>query len=152
MSESGLSAICARLGGSVRVNGKSVEAVVPAPRVRDACREVSRLPGLYHLSTITGFDNGREFELLYHFWEGTKFFVVRTSVPKSSPRLESVSQDLPSAVLYEAEIQDILGVAFDGNPYAGKRLLLPDDYPPQAPPPLTKEADPEKIRKMMELE
>ena len=152
MSDDALSAAASRLGGALRSNGKTVELVVPASEVRAACLAVSALPGLYHLSTITGFDDGKDIELLYHFWEGKRFYVVRTSVPKSSPRIASVSQDLQSAVLYEAEIQDILGVAFEGNPYLGKRLLLPDDYPPQAPPPLRKEADPEEIRKMMELE
>jgi len=63
-----------------------------------------------------------------------------------------VSEFIPSATLYEAEIQDLLGVAFEGNPYLGKKLLLPDDYPPDATPPLRKDADPEKIRKMMKLE
>ncbi len=129
----------------------TVLAVSPA-KVAEACRGVSALPGLYHLSTITGMDLGEEIALLYHFWEGRRFVQVRTQVPKADPRLPSVSSLIPSATLYEAEIQDLLGVVFEGNPYVGKKLLLPDSYPPEAPPPLRKDADPEKIRKMMELE
>jgi hypothetical protein len=34
----------------------------------------------------------------------------------------------------------------------GKKLILPDVYPPDAPPPLQKGTEPHKIKKMMELE
>lgn len=107
---------------------------------------------MYHLSTITGTDAGDSICLLYHFWQGRRFVTVKASVPKASPRIRSISDSIPAATLYEAEIQDLLGVAFEGSPYLGKRLLLPDDYPTEAPPPLRDEADPEKIRKMMNLE
>jgi NADH:ubiquinone oxidoreductase subunit C len=152
MSGEPLSALASKLGVTMEVGPKSTVLQVPPEKVPEACQGVSSLPGLYHLSTITGYDLGQEIALLYHFWLGTRFVVVKTLVPKSSPRLQTISAVLPSAVLYEAEIQDLLGVAFEGNPYLGKKLLLPDNYPAEAPPPLTKEADPEKIRKMMELE
>lgn len=131
---------------------KSTIVSVPPDKVTEACVAVASLPGLNHLSTITGMDLGEQIAILYHFWQGRHFVQVRTLVPKSAPRLRSLSASIAAATLYEAEIQDILGVAFDGNPYLGKKLLLPDNYPADAPPPLRKEADPEKIRKMMELE
>lgn len=152
MSEAAMATLAEKLGGTFERRDKTLQVIIPPNRIREACEGVSEVDGLYHLSTITGFDNGSEIELLYHFWKGRSFFVVRTSVKKSSPRLESVTGDLPSALLYEAEVQDLLGVTFEGNPYTGKKLLLPDSYPAEAPPPLTKEADPEKIRRMMELE
>jgi NADH:ubiquinone oxidoreductase subunit C len=144
--------LAAKLGGSVTTGPKTTILSVPSEKAAQACRDVASVPGLYHLSTITGIDLGEEIALLYHFWEGKRFVQVRTQVPKADPRLPSVSSSIPSATLYEAEIQDLLGVVFEGNPYLGKKLLLPDNYPPEAPPPLRKEADPEKIRKMMELE
>ena len=152
MSSEDLQGLAAKLGGSLTPGAKTTILSVPSERIADACREVSSLPGLYHLSTITGLDQGDAIVLLYHFWEGRRFVQVRTTVPKSAPRLKTVSEFIPSATLYEAEIQDLLGVAFEGNPYLGKKLLLPDDYPADAPPPLRKDADPEKIRKMMKLE
>jgi NADH:ubiquinone oxidoreductase subunit C len=144
--------LAAKLGGSVASHPKTVDLNVPPDKILEACKSVSSIPGLYHLSTITGLDLGEEIGLLYQFWQGRGFVVVRTSVPKTNPKIQSISGSLASATLYEAEIQDLLGVSFEGNPYAGKRLLLPDNYPAKAPPPLRKEADPEKIRKMMELE
>jgi NADH:ubiquinone oxidoreductase subunit C len=124
---------------------------VPPEKVVDACSAVAALPGWYHLSTITGIDLGQDIAILYHFWQGKRFVQVRTQVPKASPRLKTISGALAAGTLYEAEIQDLLGVAFEGNPFLGKKLMLPDAYPQDAPPPLRKEADPHKIKKMMEL-
>lgn len=147
-----LAALAAKFGGKVNVSLKSTVVNVDPGQTTDACLAVSRLPGLNHLSTITGVDIGDKIALHYHFWKGKEFVEVLTEVPKNAARLRSLSGELPSATLYEAEIQDLFGVAFEGNPYLGKRLLLPDNYPAGAPPPLRSEADPEKIRKMMGLE
>ncbi len=152
MSNEELARLAAGLGGSLATRPKSVELTVAPGRVLEACKSVSSMPGLYHLTTITGLDLGEEIGLLYQFWQGRGFVVVRTAVPKANPKIQSISGSLASATLYEAEIQDLLGVSFEGNPYLGKKLLLPDNYPADAPPPLRKEADPDKIRKMMELE
>jgi len=131
--------------------GRTVLSVDRA-RVKEACVAVSSLPGYYHLSTIAGADLGDGIEITYFFWRGRSFFVVRTSVPKTDPKLDSISGVLPGATLYEAEIQDLYGVIFTGSPYTGKRLLLPDKYPADAPPPFRTEADPEKVRKLMQLD
>jgi NADH:ubiquinone oxidoreductase subunit C len=152
MSDDHLSGLATSLGATLQRGKKSVVLQVSPDKVPRACSAVSSLPGLYHLSTITGVDLGEEIALHYHFWLGRTFVVVRTLVPKTSPRVNSISGSIPSATLYEAEIQDLFGVAFEGNPYLGKKLLLPDNYPVDAPPPLRKEADPEKIRRMMGLE
>ena len=152
MSSDDLAALASNLGGTLAVGPKSTVLSVPPDKVTEACVGVSSLPGWNHLSTITGIDLGNEIGLLYHFWKGRRFIQVRTQVSKSAPRLKSISGALAAGTLYEAEIQDLLGVAFEGNPFLGKKLLLPDIYPPNAPPPLRKDSDPEKIRKMMELE
>jgi len=131
---------------------KTTVLSVPPDRVVDTCKAVSSLPGWYHLSTITGMDLGQDIAILYHFWQGKRFIQVRTQVPKTAPRLKSISGDLAAGTLYEAEIQDLLGVAFEGNPFLGKKLLLPDVYPVDAPPPLRKDSNVEKIKKAMELE
>jgi membrane-bound hydrogenase subunit beta len=152
MASGALNELAVKLGAEVMVDRKTATLAVPADKVSEACLGIASLPDLYHLSTITGYDDGEKIVILYQFWRGRIFVVVRTSVPREAPRLQSISGQLPSATLYEAEIQDLLGVEFVGSPYAGKRLLLSDDYPKDAPPPLRKDADPERIRKMMKLE
>ena len=152
MSAEEVSALAASLGARVSAGTKATTIHVQPSDVPQACIAVSKMHGMYHLSTITGLDLGEAVAVLYQFWKGRSFVVVRTEVPKSDLRLQSIAPSLPSATLYEAEIKDLLGVTFEGSPFAGKRLLLPDDYPPEAPPPLRKEADPEKVRKAMNLE
>jgi len=152
LSSEELAPLAATLGGTLTAGPRTTVLSVPPDRVVEACKGVSSLPGWYHLSTITGLDLGQDIAILYHFWQGRRFVQVRTQVPKSSPKLASISGVLAAGTLYEAEIQDLLGVAFEGNPFLGKKLLLPDAYPADAPPPLRKDSDPHKIKKMMELE
>ena len=152
MSSEELAPLASKLGGTMNAGPKTTVLSVSPDRVVEACQAVSSLPGWYHLSTITGIDLGQDIAILYHFWQGKRFVQVRTQVPKSAPRLASISGVLTAGTLYEAEIQDLFGVAFEGNPFLGKKLLLPDAYPPDAPPPLWKDTDPHKIKKMMELE
>ena len=152
MPGSQLESLAARLGGTVSASLKSTVLDVPPSKVPEACSAVSEIPGFYHLSTISAVDEGKAIALYYHFWQGKEFVVVRTKVPKTSASVPSISSTLPAATLYEAEVQDLFGVSFEGSPYTGKRLLLPDDYPSDAPPPMRAEADPEKIRRMMKLE
>ncbi|MDG6907015.1 MAG: NADH-quinone oxidoreductase subunit C [Nitrososphaerota archaeon] len=145
--------IAAKIGATIANNQNSTTLTVDPAMVKEACRMiVSEMPEMYHLTTITGVDEGSTIEVYYHFWEGKQFLSVKTSVNKETPVIDSVSDFLPSSLLYEAEVKDLLGVLFKGNPMMDRRLLLPDNYPVEAPPPLRKEADPEKIRKMMELE
>ncbi|HUK79186.1 MAG TPA: NADH-quinone oxidoreductase subunit C [Nitrososphaerales archaeon] len=152
MSSDELGTLASRLGGTVTAGPRTTVLTVHPDKVVEACKGVSSLPGWYHLSTITGMDLGQDIAILYHFWQGRRFVQVRTQVPKSAPRLKSISGDVAAGVIYEAEIQDVLGVSFEGNPFLGKRLILPDAYPSDAPPPLQKGTDPHKIKKMMELE
>ncbi len=125
---------------------------VAPENAKEACRQVASLPNFYHLSTITGIDEGTEISLQYHFWQGREFITVRTKISKPNLITSSIVDVLPSALFYEAEIADLLGVQFQGNPLMGRKLLLPDAYPPEAPPPLRREAVlPEEIRGMMDL-
>jgi NADH:ubiquinone oxidoreductase subunit C len=50
------------------------------------------------------------------------------------------------------EIHDMFGVTFTGNPWMDKKLLLPDSWPSDLPPPLLKAVKPADIRKRLGLE
>lgn len=148
-----LKEIANKVGGSVKVDRDSTVLALNPEKIREVCELItSKMPDFYHLTTITGIDEGQSLSIYYHFWYKKEFLSLKISVPKNSPKISTISDVLPSSILYEAELQDMLGVDFEGNPLSGRRLLLPDSYPAEAPPPLRKEADPEKIRKMMSLE
>lgn len=105
-----------------------------------------------HLSTITGLDLGQNIGIIYHFWRDRDTIHLKTFVPKTKPTTVSIVDIIPGAILYEMEIHDMLGVMFVGNPWMDKKLLLPDNWPDDLPPPLLKNVKPADIRKRLGLE
>jgi Ni,Fe-hydrogenase III component G len=83
-----------------------------------------------HLGSITGLDGGENLELIYHFarYDGT-MCNVKTSVPKATPVIQSLTPFYPVAQLYERELVDLLGFVVEGLPAAGNRYPLPEDWP-----------------------
>jgi len=104
------------------------------------------------LSTITGLDLGEKIGIIYHFWQNQNTLHVRTTVQKTSPTAVSVVDIIPGAILYEMEIHDLFGVTFVGNPWMDKKLLLPETWPDDLPPPLLKTSKSPEIRKRLKLE
>ena len=83
--------------------------------------------GAQHLSTITALDNGKQFEVLYHFFVDGIVVTVRIMCPKDYPTVDSIIGIFPGAVLYEREIHDIIGIVPNGHPDL-RRLVLPEDW------------------------
>lgn len=84
--------------------------------------------GFKYLATISGLDKGETFELIYHFGGERVNLNLRTEIPRSDPRIESVSRVIPGAILYERELQDMFGMVIDHIPDP-RPLLMPDDWP-----------------------
>jgi len=85
--------------------------------------------GFKHLSTITGVDAGKDFEILYHLaYKGAVELTLGVSVPKGEPHIPTVADLIPIALFYEREVHEFFGVIFDGHPDLSP-LLLPDGWP-----------------------
>lgn len=82
---------------------------------------------IQHLSTITARDTGSDLEILYHFLLNGAVITIRTTCPKDDPTIDTIVNIFPGAVLYERELNDILGIVPKGHPDL-KRLVLPDDW------------------------
>jgi len=80
----------------------------------------------YHLSTITGLDNGEQIELYYHFWDG-KGLSLHTTLPRELPGMDTITDLIPGASFYEREVFEMLGVKFE-NLDDSRRLLMADDW------------------------
>jgi len=104
------------------------------------------------LSTMTGLDLGQNFGIIYHFTTDDLKIQVRTTVPKVQPSTYSIVGIVPGAILYEMEIHDLFGLMFAGNPWINQKLLLPDNWSADLPPPLLKTSKPAEIRKRLQLE
>jgi NADH-quinone oxidoreductase subunit C len=83
--------------------------------------------GVQHLSTITGRDTGTALEVLYHFFVNDSVVTVKTQLPREDPTVDSIMDVFPSAVLYERELLDLLGITARGHPDL-RRLVLPDEW------------------------
>jgi NADH:ubiquinone oxidoreductase subunit C len=105
-----------------------------------------------HLMTMTGLDLGQNIGIIYHFSHDRDNLHVRTLVPKTDTTAVSILEIVPGAILYEMEIHDMVGVKFEGNPWMDRKLLLPESWPDDLPPPLLKTSKPEEIRKRLHLE
>jgi NADH-quinone oxidoreductase subunit C len=110
--------------------------MVPPERIRQAVQVLIEQFKLKHLSTITGQDTDEEIELLYHFWGGGGLTLC-TRLPYQEPTVDTVIDLIPGASFYEAEVAEMLGVTFRGNPDPGPHIL-PDDW--DGEPPLRKQA------------
>lgn len=125
---------------------------VSPDNISEALKLLTSKVGVRRLSTITGQDAGEGIQLDYQFSESNQIITVRTLVAKNTLTIESCTPIIPGAILYEMEIHDMLGVVFHGNPWMDRKLLLPDNYPADMPPPLLKTTSPEKIRKAVGIE
>lgn len=90
-----------------------------------------------HVSTISGVDKGEVFEILYHLANESCLLTVRTTTPRNEPKVPSICEVIPGAVLYERELQDMFGLIIENIPDP-RPLVLPDDWP-QGQHPLRKD-------------
>jgi Ni,Fe-hydrogenase III component G len=117
---------------------KALEVTNPAPRrvflkiaPADLTASVTFLKeqlGFAYLATISGVDDKEDFEILYHFANHDSCVNIRTRVPKTDPRVDSITPVIPGAILYEREIQEMFGLVVERIPDP-RRLVLPDDWP-----------------------
>jgi Ni,Fe-hydrogenase III component G len=102
--------------------------------------------------TITGLDLGQNLGITYEFSLERDTIHVRTLVPKAKPVAISIVDTVPGAILYEMELHDMFGIEFVGNPWKDMKLLLPEDWPNDLPPPLLKSSKADQIRQRLGLE
>ncbi len=101
---------------------------VGASALLDVVKLLKERLGFTYVATISGVDLGESFEIIYHFAVPGAQLNVRTQVPKSNPRIESICPVIPGAILYERELQDMFGLKVDHIPDP-RPLVLPDDWP-----------------------
>jgi len=111
-----------------------LDIYLPAEKIVEAVQALVTAGG-WHLSAITGLDvpaagetEDGQIELLYHFCQRAAVVTLRVAVPYGLPLAPSICGVIPSAVLYEREAIEMLGVILEGSPMR-ERLLLPDDWP-----------------------
>ena len=113
------------------LEGRSVPSddlfvTIPAVGLHPVVRLLLDEFDLYHLSTITGQAREENLELLYHFWD-QHGVTLRILLPYDALAMPTLTDLIPGAAFYEREVQEMLGVTFEGHP-GPQRLLMPDDW------------------------
>ncbi len=108
-----------------------LDAVISADHLREAASALQNA-GWGYLSAITGSDLGPEageLEAMYHFNNGAAITSLRIRLPREgTPTLPGISDIIPPAMLFEREMQEMLGFNITGLDVR-EHLFLPDDWP-----------------------
>ena len=108
-----------------------LDAVITPGNLRATAKVLSNAH-LGYLSAITGIDLGPEsgqLEALYHFCNGPAITTLRIRLPREGkPTLPSIADIIPPAMLFEREMQEMLGFNITGLDVR-EHLFLPDDWP-----------------------
>lgn len=81
-----------------------------------------------HISSISGYDNGKEIEVVYHFTYGKLYLGIKTLIDRKHPKIPSIVKQFPGADLYERECFEMFGIHFEGNNNLNP-ILLGEDSP-----------------------
>jgi NADH:ubiquinone oxidoreductase subunit C len=113
-----------------RVYKKQGNSVFVEIHQKDFGKTMLRLKAknIEHISAITGYDNKKEIELVYHFTYDGKILSIKTRVDRKKPIVNSIVKQFPGAELYERECFEMFGVNFHGNPNL-KHILLSKESP-----------------------
>ena len=68
----------------------------------------------YRMIQVTATALADHFEVTYSFGINCTLVSIRVEVPKSKPRVPSISSLFPAGFLYENELHDLFGLEFDG--------------------------------------
>ena len=82
------------------------------------------------LCTASGIDTREGIEIIYHMAREDKNMVinVKTLIPYSDLKIESVGKKIKAFRWIEREINEMLGVEFEGHPDM-RRLILAESFP-----------------------
>jgi len=119
--------------------------VVDRERFREAVERLLRAYGedRVFVSTVVGVDRIQEKILEVDYFLNIiglpQMVFLRVELPRDDPRMPTAVDLLPSAYVGEAEVHDLFGVVFEGNPYLKRPVFAPDEIVEKGLYPLRKD-------------
>ncbi len=115
---------------TVFFRGRGTIEIDPA-RIRTVLQTL-RGKGYGFLASVHGVDHYPEeprLGVVYELLDMSRVdrITVKLRVPVDAPRVESVTEEWPTADHQEREVYDMFGVVFEGHPDL-RRILMPEDY------------------------
>lgn len=101
------------------------------PHYKNIAQTLRDQYGFNFLLNMTGVDETPQLTIICHLrnTETKQLLVLRTSAnDRQQPLVETLSQLWPTAIYFEREIYDLLGIKFNNHPDM-RRIFLDDDYP-----------------------
>ncbi len=129
------------LGKVYKEQGEAIFLEVPLS-IFEKTMETIKSHNVRVVNAISGYDSGRDMELVYHFVHAGLVLSVKFRIERKKPLIPTVTGMFPSAMLFEQENHEMLGVKFEGNHQLGQVLLSGDS--PKTP--LNKDVKPSPDR------
>uniref|UniRef100_A0A7C2VHL0 NADH-quinone oxidoreductase subunit C n=1 Tax=Ignisphaera aggregans TaxID=334771 RepID=A0A7C2VHL0_9CREN len=120
--------------------------IVESGKIRDVFKALIDSLGVegFYLSTIVGTDLKEEdrIRIDYHVvvLPQERNIVIRTSIPRSSPEIDSIVDIVPAALSGECETHDLLGVVFRGNNFLRRSFFVSAELTEKGVYPLKKDS------------
>lgn len=122
------------IGKIYREEENEVWSIVPYKKIKDVIEDIF-LSEINRISSISGYDNGKEIEVIYHFVKDNFIINLKVLIPKKLNKIQTITDMFPGAFLLEKELSEMFGIKIIGHPKPGK-LFLPEDW--RKRPPLRK--------------
>ncbi len=84
--------------------------------------------GVSRVSSISGVDEGKTIDIIYHFIHKKKTINIRISLDKKNCVVDSITDIYPGANLFERELYEMMGVQVKNHPNL-KKLFLDKNSP-----------------------
>jgi NADH:ubiquinone oxidoreductase subunit C len=115
------------LGKAYKQQGDALFTEAPLSRFEHVMESL-RHHGIRVCNAITGYDSGKDYEVLYHFVHAGLVLTVKFRISRDAPKIPSLAKVFPSAHLFELETREMLGVEFVGN-HDMRSVMLSDEAP-----------------------
>ncbi|MCS7139943.1 MAG: NADH-quinone oxidoreductase subunit C [Candidatus Nezhaarchaeota archaeon] len=129
---------------------RRVFVTVDRSTYKDVVKFLKEEMGVSHLSTITGVDTIKTFEVIPLFTYKGVVIALKCVVPKEAPYIDTIIDVIPGAFFYEKEVHEMFGIDIKGHPDLS-HLELPDDWP-EGLYPLRKDVDLQELIKKITRE
>ena len=84
--------------------------------------------GVSRVSSISGVDEGKTIDVIYHFIHKKKTINIRISLDKKNCVVDSITDIYPGANLFERELYEMMGIQVKNHPNL-KKLFLDKNSP-----------------------
>ncbi len=102
--------------------GNNLWISIERGKFRKVLKDLKSL-GLSRISSITGVDEGKRIDVIYHFIHKKKTINIKLSVNKKDGVVDTITDMYPGANLFERELSEMLGVQVKNHPNLKKLFL-----------------------------